>query len=398
MSKTTVVTKKSLIPSEHKIIGAKEELDTLSLAIKDNIPVLLIGETGVGKTSLIRHLAHEHKQPLRRVNLNGQTTVDEFVGKTLLNKEGTYWQDGVLTQSMREGYWLVLDELNAALPEILFVLHSLLDDDKYIVLTDKDGEIVRPHPNFRMFATMNPSGRYSGTKELNKALMSRFPIILQMDFPDIEEEIEIVMAYSNIDKGVVINLVKMANKIRASYNKEDIDYSCSTRDLINCAILAQKVGIAKALKFSVLNRVSEEDKKAIDTIVSVFFGLDKNEIRLDKSIELETINKDLSTEVWNLSIYLGMMATYSQGLKAIITEEKLAQNIMTKREKLLSFETRMVPNLEILSENMTTNIQSFEIKDAEVKADIEQILNHPLDSDFAPRLTKLPVKTISVLT
>jgi midasin (ATPase involved in ribosome maturation) len=116
---------------------------------------------------------------LRRVNLNGATTVDEFLGKMLINEQGTYWVDGVLVSAMQAGDWILLDEINACLPEIAFCLHSLLDDDRMVVLMEYDGRIVRPHPDFRLFASMNPSeeGRYSGTKTL-KSLLDQFPIVI----------------------------------------------------------------------------------------------------------------------------------------------------------------------------------------------------------------------------
>ena len=60
-------------------------MKTLAIAVRDNLPALLIGESGTGKTSAIRFLAHETKNGLRRVNLNGGTTADELVGRLLIN-------------------------------------------------------------------------------------------------------------------------------------------------------------------------------------------------------------------------------------------------------------------------------------------------------------------------
>ena len=261
------------IPKEQKIVGYKNVLNTLAFAVDKNLPALIIGETGVGKTALIRHLANVTNNGFRRLNLNGQTTVDEFVGRTLLNKEGTYWQDGVLTDALRNGYWLLLDEINAALPEILFVLHSLLDDDRFIVIPENGGEIVRPHPNFRIFATMNPSGKYTGTKDLNKAFLSRFPIILQLDYPEPEDEALILKSYSDIAENDALNLCKMAKDIRACYFKDEIDTIVSTRDLINCAKMSENIGMKQALELSVINRATKEDVKAISTVVRLYFGL-----------------------------------------------------------------------------------------------------------------------------
>lgn len=264
--------KSNYIPSDQAIIGQEEKLEQIAWAIKENLPVLMIGETGSGKTSMIRSLAAKTRSSFRRLNLNGQTTTDEFVGKMLLNKQGTYWQDGVLIEAMREGHWLLLDEINAALPEILFVLHSLLDDDGYVVLSENDGEIVRPHPNFRLFATMNPSGKYAGTKQLNKAFLSRFPVILQQDFPSKDKEIDIVGLHSSQSFEVVENLVKMANDLRESYFKNEIEFICSTRDLINTSIIADGLGISQALELAILNRAEKEDIKAVRTVVQLYFG------------------------------------------------------------------------------------------------------------------------------
>ena len=166
------------------IIPAQGYLEKLAYGVANNLPVLLIGETGVGKTLAVRYLAWKTNNGLRRVNLNGATTVDEFLGKLLINEQGTYWVNGVLVDAMLSGDWILLDEINACLPEIAFCLHSLLDDDRMVVLMEYDGRIVRPHPNFRLFASMNPSeeGRYGGTKTLNEALLDRFPIVIRMDY------------------------------------------------------------------------------------------------------------------------------------------------------------------------------------------------------------------------
>ena len=179
-------------PEQLYLFPPQGYLEKLAYAVAENYPALLIGETGVGKTQAVRYLAWKTNNGLRRVNLNGATTVDEFLGKFLINEQGTYWVDGVLVDAMQAGDWILLDEINACLPEIAFCLHSLLDDDRMVVLTEHDGRIVRPHPNFRLFASMNPSeeGRYGGTKMLNEALMDRFPVVIRMEYLPVEQEIE----------------------------------------------------------------------------------------------------------------------------------------------------------------------------------------------------------------
>src|SRR3990167_10739329 len=181
-------------PPAHDFIldSNSENLEAVFYAISQNKPCLLVGETGTGKTSLIRYLASISNQPYRRINLNVQTNTDDLLGKWVVKSGSMEWIDGVLIEALKHGYWLVLDELNSALPEVLFLLQSLLDDDKFIVLTEKNGEIIRPHSNFRLFATMNPAGNYTGTNDLNRALLSRFPVVVKYDYIALKLETDIL--------------------------------------------------------------------------------------------------------------------------------------------------------------------------------------------------------------
>ena len=94
---------------KHTIIGQDQNKKILNRAIDLNLAILIIGETGTGKTSVVQELAETKKQELIRINLNGQTSVDEILGKWLIRAKETYWQDGVLIQAMRQGKWILID-------------------------------------------------------------------------------------------------------------------------------------------------------------------------------------------------------------------------------------------------------------------------------------------------
>lgn len=239
-------------------------LSFLALGVKDNHPALIIGETGSGKTTAVRVLAGKAEKPYRRVNLNGGTTPDELIGRILINKEGTYWVDGILTDAVRKGHWIVLDEMNAAGADVLFSLHSLLDDDRMLVLTENGNEIVRPHPGFRLFATMNPSGDYAGTREMSKALMSRFPLVLTANYPKEKEEVNILVERTGISSDMASGLVKIATDARAAHREGKMDFPFSTRDLLYVAKIAQSLGgkvkqARIAISACVLGKCSKED-------------------------------------------------------------------------------------------------------------------------------------------
>src|SRR3990172_9555931 len=265
----------SFIPREQVYITPSQGyLEKLAYAVSCNLPALLIGETGVGKTLAVRYLAWKTQNGLRRLNLNGATTVDEFLGKMLINEQGTYWVNGVLVDCMLAGDWILLDEINACLPEIAFCLHSLLDDDRMVVLMEYDGRIVRPHPHFRLFASMNPSeeGKYGGTKTLNEALLDRFPVVIRMDYLTEEQEIEAVMAQSgNHDLETVGRMVRAAHDVRQGIRNEKVFGSFSTRRVIDWARMSTQFAVRESAAYTVLSKLSSFDAEVVEDIIDNYF-------------------------------------------------------------------------------------------------------------------------------
>ena len=261
-------------------------MEQIGLALQRRMPVLLVGETGTGKTSMVRYLAHKTNNAFRRVNHNGGTTVDDIVGKILINKDGTYWVDGVLVEAMKKGYWYFADEINAASPEINFIYHCLLDDDAYIVLPENKGEIVRCHPNFRFFGAMNPSSDYAGTKELNKALLSRF-IVIKCDFPAPKIEAKILKDRTGIKLEVAEKMVEFATGIRANHAKGKMSFVLSTRDLIYWGAMFSVYGkYLVSAEMTVLNKTSADDFNAVKDMLAVSFNvLDNPKAKSTESIE-----------------------------------------------------------------------------------------------------------------
>lgn len=256
------------------IIGQEEVQRAIKCAAKDDLPILLVGETGTGKTSMILEEAGKQKKAIIRFTLSGETSVDDFVGKYILEDGKTVWQDGVLLRAMRQGYWLVVDEINAALPEILFVLHSLLDDSKEVLVAANDGEVVTPKEGFRFFATMNPVQEYAGVKALNRAFMSRFPIVKKVEYPSSKQEIQILQKKSGVGAKDAVKMVSVANKIRKMKSQEKIFEGCSTRDLIFWGNLEKEFGLEKAFTMSVLDKYfeGEEERKLVAGAYSKVFN------------------------------------------------------------------------------------------------------------------------------
>ncbi|KAF2228131.1 hypothetical protein BDZ85DRAFT_301078 [Elsinoe ampelina] len=145
-------------------------------------PILLQGPTSSGKTSMVEYLAKESGHEFVRINNHEHTDLQEYLGSYVSGQDGRlFFQEGLLVRAIREGHWIVLDELNLAPTDVLEALNRLLDDNRELLIPDTQ-EIVRPHPSFMLFATQNPAGIYGGRKMLSRAFRNRF---MELHFDDI---------------------------------------------------------------------------------------------------------------------------------------------------------------------------------------------------------------------
>lgn len=223
---------------------------------------LLIGETGCGKTHLARHIAYKMKLPYMRVNMNGATTPEDLVGQFVPNdSENTNnkykWQDGHLTTFMRHGGIFVVDEINMANADILAILNSVCDDERRLILTQKDGEVIEAHKDFFLIATMNPD--YEGTKPLNIALKNRFRIITMDYNTTVEKKLK-------IDE----DIMTFAQQVRSSL---DIETPLSTRDLIQFTQDRKNFG-NKIAEYFFINNFEEDEKKSVKEVISLVLNDD----------------------------------------------------------------------------------------------------------------------------
>jgi midasin len=148
-------------------------------------PVLIQGPTSSGKTSMIEYLAKRSGNKFVRINNHEHTDLQEYLGSYISGTDGKLtFQEGILVKALREGHWIVLDELNLAPTDVLEALNRLLDDNRELLIPETQ-EVVRPHDDFMLFATQNPAGLYGGRKVLSRAFRNRF---LELHFDDIPVE------------------------------------------------------------------------------------------------------------------------------------------------------------------------------------------------------------------
>ena len=102
-----------------------DEIALYEAAYDNRLPVMLKGPTGCGKSRFVEHMAHRLGKPLITVACNEDMTAADLVGRWLLDKDGTRWQDGPLTTAARLGAICYLDEIVEARQDTTVVIHPL---------------------------------------------------------------------------------------------------------------------------------------------------------------------------------------------------------------------------------------------------------------------------------
>jgi len=197
------------------------------------IHIALKGHMGTGKDHDIEQFAAKLNYPYYRIPLSGEVRDVTLLGSVQLYGDGkggteSRWQDGELTRALRGPAIVNLSELNAAGPEVLFALHSLLDRHKKLELPN--GEVIELRNDTFIFGTMNPTSLrdYAGTQSLNKAFADRW-VIWEKPFPN-KEQLEAIFQkrYPNLQKQFTDLIINLAIEINNSFMSDDISVNIET--------------------------------------------------------------------------------------------------------------------------------------------------------------------------
>ena len=155
--------------------SASDNFKRIARVCSARLPCLIQGDTSIGKTSLIKWLAHATGNVLIRINNHDHTDLQEYIGNYVVDPVTSklVFKEGLLVTAMRMGYWILLDELNLASSEVLEALNRVLDDNRELYIPETQ-EIIKAHERFLLFATQNPPGKYAGRKQLSRAFRNRF--------------------------------------------------------------------------------------------------------------------------------------------------------------------------------------------------------------------------------
>lgn len=252
-------------------VAQGNEEETFRVAFTTNIPLILKGPTGCGKTRFVEHMAYSLDLPLITVSCHEDLTAADLVGRYLFKEDETVWHDGPLTLAVRYGGICYLDEIVEARNDTTVVIHSLTDDRRMLYI-DKTGEVVRAHPQFMVVLSYNP-GYQSIVKDLKQSTKQRFAS-LNFDHPELDTETQILASETGLDEKICARLAEMGEKIRElkSYGLEE---GVSTRLLVYVGrLVKQGLSITTACESAISNTITDDSDvmDSINEIVHMYFG------------------------------------------------------------------------------------------------------------------------------
>jgi nitric oxide reductase NorQ protein len=240
-------------PPFYRAVG--DEVAVFRAAARRGLPVLLKGPTGCGKTRFVEAMAHELGRDLITVAGHEDMTSADLVGRFLLKGGETVWVDGPLTRAVRQGAICYIDEVVEARQDTTVVIHPLADHRRELPV-DRLGTTLPAAPGFQLVISYNP-GYQSVLKNIKESTRQRF-VAIELDFPPVEIETEVVAHEAGIDAGTARALVKLAHAIR-NLDGSPLNEVSSTRMLILAgSLVAEGLSLRGAVQSAVVLVLSDD--------------------------------------------------------------------------------------------------------------------------------------------
>ncbi len=277
-----------VIREEPFYLSVGDEVDLFKAAYAQQIPVLLKGPTGCGKTRFIEYMAWKLSRPLTVVKRRGKAeedgnriplvtiachedlTASDLVGRYLLEAEGTRWIDGPLTRAVKAGAICYLDEIVEARKDTTVLIHPLTDHRR-ILPVEKQGIILEAREGFLLVISYNP-GYQSALKDLKHSTRQRF-VALEFYYPPRELEAKVVEHESGCNREQAEALAKLGEKVR-NLKEHGVQEGASTRLLIYAGkLMAYGVAPRRACQVAIVWGVTDDQEvqRSIEEVVSSIF-------------------------------------------------------------------------------------------------------------------------------
>lgn len=247
-----------------------DEIALFEAAYSSQLPVLLKGPTGCGKTRFMEYMAWRLKRPLITVSCHDDLTAADLVGRYLITNNETVWVDGPLAKAVRCGGICYLDEVVEARKDTTVVIHPLADDRRILPM-EKRGELLQAPREFVLTLSYNP-GYQSVLKELKQSTRQRF-VAIEFRYPAPELERKIIVTEAGLEDGDADKLIKLAHMTR-NLKGNGLDEGASTRLLVHAGkLMARGIAPRTACNGAIAEALTDDPEmlRAVNELTSALF-------------------------------------------------------------------------------------------------------------------------------
>ncbi|CAI8036753.1 Protein CbbQ [Geodia barretti] len=267
---TSYLAEEYVIQEEPFYLPVGDEIELFEVAYSQNLPVLLKGPTGTGKTRFVEYMSYRKSIPLMTIACHEDLTASDLVGRYLLEGDETRWVDGPLARAVKAGAICYLDEIVEARKDTTVLIHPLTDHRRILPI-DKRGEVLEAHDGFQLVVSYNP-GYQSALKDLKHSTRQRF-MALELTHPPADLEARIVQHESGVSEEMSVALAKLGEKAR-NLKDHGLQEGVGTRLLIYAGkLIARGIAPRRACQVAVTWALTDDQQvqRSVDEVVNSIF-------------------------------------------------------------------------------------------------------------------------------
>lgn len=214
---------------------------------------ILVGPTGTGKTEIILRIAKVLGLECNVYDMGSmQDPLTDLLGSHRLENGSSKFDYAKFVSDVQKPGIIVLDELSRAPMMANNILFPCLDSRRTLpveIADSKSQRSIKVHDDCVFVATANIGVEYSGTNEIDAALLNRF-LPVQLDYMPSEQEVQVLMVRTGVDKKTAEKLINIVSKVRKEYSDGNITKSVSTRETLELAeMVVDGFSIVEAFEF-----------------------------------------------------------------------------------------------------------------------------------------------------
>ncbi|OGU58337.1 MAG: ATPase [Ignavibacteria bacterium GWF2_33_9] len=189
------------------IIGQKQMIERLLIALLANGHVLLEGVPGLAKTLAIKTLASSIKAKYSRIQFTPDLLPADLIGTMIYNQKK---EEFTLKTGPVFANFILADEINRAPAKVQSALLEAMQE-RQVTIGDKTMKLEEP---FLVLATENPLEQ-EGTYPLPEAQVDRFMMKVLINYPTREEESQIMRLNTTGSFPEINQVIEPADIIRS---------------------------------------------------------------------------------------------------------------------------------------------------------------------------------------